>query len=242
MAHRNAPVKVRRAKLLAKSDPEGFDASDPNDAKRTIPAGLLWDPENPLIPIKRLKESDKANKALADYATMGVARTLRKVLARYQATMREWTDFDKNPALWRSVHLGPDGKTPLPDPIQPPTTQWQTIADWSSMFFWQDRVRRWDEIQVKIEELEFEASRRQAKQFRLNQLNAALSRLNAALANLKSTDASWSETMNGIARLQEQQRMEYGETEGDDGSIVGRVKLVMVRMPAKGKSKSDDEE
>src|SRR5689334_4621333 len=90
-----------------------------------------FDHDNPLAQAKG--ESGVANRALHDYAIMGVRRSLHQLEERYKLMEEEWT---KN-------------KSRVP---RPPTTTWMTISNWSVMYRWQERVRLYDEQIQKLEQ------------------------------------------------------------------------------------------
>lgn len=97
-----------------------------------------WDEGEPLARVEG--ESRVANQALRDYARLGVRRSLRGLLARYasgQPVDNEQTE-------------------------KPPTTKWTTLSNWSTRFAWQERVRRFDELELAREQAEWD--RRRAEQ------------------------------------------------------------------------------
>ena len=69
-------------------------------------------------------EPSTSNSALHDYARLGYSRSMAKLHRRYE----EMEDT-------------------------PPTTYLATIMDWSKSFDWQDRVKRWEEIEHQRDEL-----------------------------------------------------------------------------------------
>jgi len=76
-------------------------------------------------------ESKRANAAFRDYVRMGVARSLRDLLAHYQTVP------------------------------QPPTASWGTISTWSHKFYWVERSTILDQLQLIKDQEIFEASRRE---------------------------------------------------------------------------------
>lgn len=185
---------------------------------------LGWDPQNPLAHSDKLSESAKANQALIDYAVLGVARSMRKLLEAYQAQAKRWTEYQADPNGWLKKNKADRA------PIEPPTATWMTLTDWSVKYFWQERVKRFDEIQNELERLEFEGERRQLKKQRIEILKATLNRLRLALASLDPKKAAWSEVTNGIWRISQALREEFGDDLGE-GNMAGRVRMVVIKMP-----------
>jgi hypothetical protein len=114
----------------------------------------MWNPDDPLARWIRQpgeagpNESKRANQALWDYAELGRARTLQDLADRY--TRREGTE---NATL-------------------APTLKINTLKHWSHLHQWQDRIRRYDEIQL-------------ARQAKLRE--------EAALTKAAEEEARWSE-------------------------------------------------
>lgn len=113
-----------------------------------------WDPENPLG--KADGESKKANRALRDYAFMGVGRTLDALAGLYG----EWAGQGK----------------------RPPTVSRTTIGTWCFRGRWVDRVKRWEDLEIEREEDEWRQWRRQ---LRLREKEGALALLELSQAILE---------------------------------------------------------
>ena len=94
-----------------------------------------WDQEAPLT--KADGESVKANRALRDYAYMGIGRTLDALAELYQERHRQ-------------------GK-------RPPTVSRTTIGTWCFRGRWVDRVKRWEDLEIEREEDEWRQWRRQLR-------------------------------------------------------------------------------
>lgn len=92
--------------------------SNKNNSESTT---VDFDPTEPLAPVR--SETKRANEALRDYARMGAARSLRKLLAIY---------------LQRAVNN---------DTTIPPTKSFHTIERWSYVFGWVARVNVFDELE-----------------------------------------------------------------------------------------------
>ncbi len=67
---------------------------------------------------RQKNESARAYAALRDYAALGPARSLRKLLTAYEAQAAKG--------------------------LQPPSTKWTTITTWSVRYDWVARVQAWD--------------------------------------------------------------------------------------------------
>ena len=113
-----------------------------------------WDPETPLE--KTDGESKKANRALRDYAYMGMGRTLNSLAELYQKRAEE------------------PGK-------KPPTVSRTTIGTWCFRARWVDRVGRWEDLEAEREEDEWRQWRRQ---LRLREKEGAIALLNLSDAIL----------------------------------------------------------
>jgi hypothetical protein len=170
-------------------------------------------------------ESAKAQQALTDYATMGVARSFEKLRTRYQAMADECRARARDPRAWDKEHPG------AAEPIMPPTVSGLSIGNWSRDFLWVERVKRFDEIQAEVQRLEFETDRRAMKAERIATLKQTLTRLKAALVQLNPKNASWSEVVSGIRRVHEQMRIEMGEDQGV-ALDAGHARLLVVKLPA----------
>lgn len=100
---------------------------------------MAFDKDNPLEPITGAdgrKESRRANQAFRDYCYMGSARSLRKLLAQYQARVKK----KEKPA--------------------PPTDVWTTVSDWSGNFSWTDRSKAFDRYLLDKDKRAYEERRR----------------------------------------------------------------------------------
>lgn len=91
-----------------------------------------WNPDDPLARIKG--ETKSANRAMRDYALMGVRRSLRSLRDRY---------------------------TNEPQTERPPTRYYSTLAGWSFRYEWVKRVDRWDEIKAAEDEAQWDEYRRE---------------------------------------------------------------------------------
>lgn len=205
--------------------PKGKKLDEARSAAVAADANYLpYDNASPLSAIE--KETAKANQALHDYAGLGVARSQIKLIKMYEGMAEECLVYAQDRKRWERDHQG------LPAPIEPPTTALLTVNNWSRDFLWVDRVARWDALQAEVQRLEFETDRRAMKAKRIEIIKAAQTRLQAALLQLKPTDASWSETISGLRRMFEQQRIEMGDDLGDGAGDRGHARLLVVRLPA----------
>lgn len=75
---------------------------------------------------RRTDESATAYAAFIDYCRMGVARSLRALLERYQQQKAD------------------ESQTQLP-----PTEKWSTLTGWSVKYQWQERVRQFDDDEAE---------------------------------------------------------------------------------------------
>lgn len=149
-------------------------------------------------------EPEKENKCLNDYALMGVARSWRKLIDRYQQDIALIAKYKAAPLAW-------DKNQPIPQ--QPPTVRQMTMATWSKKFLWQERVARFDELERIKERKEFESDRIEWKKRRLDMLKAAF--LKAAqmlsLMDAEKDKVGFGELTRSIKELSEQMRIELGE-------------------------------
>ena len=108
-------------------------------------------------PLKPVEgESPSANAALREYAHMGYTRGLRPLVDR----LRQMEN--------------------------PPTESWGTICEWSSKLDWQERIKRWDEIQRKHDEKVWRERRdslRQREWDNFDRLQEIVSEMLAAMPN-----------------------------------------------------------
>lgn len=98
----------------------------------------VFDIDDPLARIPG--ESKRANSALRDYFFMGDGRSLRKLLEIY-----------KEQSLNNSL-------------TTPPALRFITLANWSSSYFWQDRISRMTEIEREKDYQLWESRRRQIRE------------------------------------------------------------------------------
>lgn len=121
-------------------------------------------------------ESDKANKALDDYARMGAGRSLRKLAEKYEK-------------LQASDKTGTDA-----GPI-PPTTSLKTLGTWSNKFRWLDRVEAWEAIEKEKDKQLWEERRRKLKEQDWDQGELLRERAQSFLAQLPRFLRSSTETI-----------------------------------------------
>lgn len=176
-----------------------------------------WDDDKPLA-IVAPQETTKANQALFDYATMGIARSLRGLQARYREQEKEWTAFKSHPATW------PQGQ-PIPEPI--PTKSWTVISNWSIQYEWQARVARFDSMEREREVLEFQVERAKMAKKRRLLAEAFFNKTVNALKTLQVTPATITEVTRAFTAAMDQLRAEYGD---ENGSPIpgGKIKMVQV--------------
>ena len=93
-------------------------------------------------PLNRIKgESRKAHNAFMTYFQMGVARSLRDLLEKYQKQDNEYKqEIDENEQQ--------DSNEQATE--KPPTLSWWTIGNWSKNNHWQVRITRQTEIDNEI--------------------------------------------------------------------------------------------
>lgn len=192
--------------------------------------------DNPLEMVEH--ETTKAHQALFDYAQMGMGRSLRKLIARYQLQEQEWTSFKNNPKGW------PQDK-PIPEPI--PSKSWTVISGWSGKFLWQERVIRFDEIEREREALEFQNDRAKWSRRRKEFANAFFNKSVMALNALNMSKQELGDVTRAFKTALEEIRNEYGDDKG--ATPKGRIKLVEVVLAENGNidvnvhgNKSDDED
>lgn len=116
-------------------------------ARKTAQA--KWDKDAPLDSLStsegKIIETAKHSQALRDYAMLGPARSLIKLLHRYTA-------------------YAPDGP-------KPPTTSIDTLKTWSAQFDWQSRIAAWDLQEAERDMLEWEQRRRELRERDWNEGN-----------------------------------------------------------------------
>jgi hypothetical protein len=168
----------------------------------TIKSTFEYNADDPLALMNG--ENEKANKALNDYALMGVARSWRKLIDRYQQDSTALAAYKANPAGW-------DKNTPIP--LQPPSMRQNTFAVWSKKYAWEERVQLFDALQRADERKEYEADRLEWKKRRLDLLKAAFFKLAQMLSKLdaNATETSIGELTRSIKDINEQMRLELGE-------------------------------
>lgn len=96
-------------------------------------SSFAYDPDDPLA--RQKGESKRANQALRDYAYMGAARSLPKLLSRYRLSTEPQ-----------------------------PTKSLPTLKTWSDRLQWQARVNLFDEAERQREEEEWIERRKQIRQ------------------------------------------------------------------------------
>jgi hypothetical protein len=184
---------------------------------------IQFDPDNPLAPVRG--ETASASAALMDYATMGVARSLRKLLAIYQKLDLDYTDYKSDPAGWKRAHPGAHV------PKMAPTDKWATLADWSRRWAWVDRVREFDKAQLLVDKMEFEQDRRAWKMRRVDSLKVAFNNLLGAVAEAEKKGVPLDRIARALVKVNADMRIEFGEGDGEVGTPRG-VKMVVVNLPA----------
>ena len=107
-----------------------------------------FDHDNPLDRMKG--ESSKANTALRDYAYMGEARSLSKLIEHYQKISEN--DIDQNDELAVSDQNRPQSAPKAPPDI--PTLRVKTLKTWSITFLWQERIACWKAIEDELKWIE----------------------------------------------------------------------------------------
>jgi len=175
----------------------------------------VFDKNDPLAVIEF--ETPKANRALFDYAHMGISRSLWKLIDKYKKQDDEWKRFEADPKHWPK-------DTPIPLPI--PSKTWTTISGWSGVFFWQERVMRFDEIEMELESKEYLADRirwaRRRKELATGFFNKTVAALNALNINKQEMR----DVTNAVKAALDEIRNEFG----DDPEVKpkNRIKLVEV--------------
>lgn len=172
-----------------------------------------FDKEDPLKIVEG--ETTKANQALFDYAQMGVARSLKKLVDKYQKQDKEWREYKQNP---QSLKKG----DPIPQPV--PAKGWTTISNWSGEFLWQERVKKYDELERERQGLEFQSERLKWKKQRIDLAKAMFTKTAQAMASLNPKDAQWRDVSATFKTVMEQLRLEFGdEVNLEGGGTIVRV-------------------
>jgi hypothetical protein len=161
-----------------------------------------FDPDDPLALVDG--ENEKANKVLNDYARMGVARSYRKLIERYQQDDALLTKYQLDPLAWPKD---------MPIPIKPPTMRLMTFNSWGKKYAWQERASAFDALERAKERIEYEADRIEWKRRRLDLLKAAFGKVALMLSKIDAnTDrVSIGEVTKSIKDINEQMRVELGE-------------------------------
>lgn len=186
---------------------------------QTVP----FDKDNPLVSVPG--EPEKANKALHDYAMLGVARSFSKLLERYKLDSKAATKYRQNPAAW------PQDK---PIPVTPPTQRGTTVAVWSGKYGWQARCARWDELQREIERREYESLRREMRMKRVDLLRGTFGKVVAAVNALDPNKATWQDAVGALKTVGAEMRIELGDDadNSNDGAGGGRrIATVVIELP-----------
>jgi len=160
---------------------------------------IIWNEDDPLAlsggRFEAWSETKRANRALADYAKMGAARSLRSLCEIYLQQAEKIRALEGTEVKF----------------TRPPTTKLDTLFAWSSRFEWVARVERYDELKKAQEDREFEEERRQDRLNRIKILRAYRSHVITAISNFNPAATSWSDLTAALRMLSEELRREYGE-------------------------------
>lgn len=208
---------------------------------RQVRDSFTWDDDAPLKASGA--ETTKANQALFDYAQMGVARSLTRLIAMYERQEKQWTEFNRNPKDW----VANNKDKPIPVPI--PSKSWTVISEWSMKFHWKERVAQFDEKERERLQLEFQVERSQVSQQRKTLAKAFFGKTVQAVQQLVPQGANFHETTRAVVASLEQLREEYGADTGA-GSGGGDIKVLTVilapdddvKVKVKRKPKPEDED
>lgn len=161
-----------------------------------------FDPNDPLALCKG--EDEKSNKVLNDYAMMGVARSYRKLIDRYQQDNVKLTKYLSNTTAWPKDE---------PIPVKAPSVRLMSFNNWGKKFKWQERVEVWDALERAKERKEYEADRIAWKQRRLDFYKASFGKAIEFLQKVdtKTQTMEFSELMNTIKIISSEMRLELGE-------------------------------
>lgn len=167
-----------------------------------------------LDPLARIEnETHRAHEAFVDYATMGVGRSMRKLIRRYEEILA-------------TGH-------------QPPTKSWNTLSAWSVTYRWQERVTVYDQAIRQEKDASFRAMQEEWKKNRLDLLQATFAKMTKTFPGISFSKMRATEFISAMLMVNKDLRFELGEeTEFKDGGV-GMVKVVL-EMP--GKVKTDEPE
>ena len=151
-----------------------------------------WDRDTPLARAKG--ETGKANRALVDYAQMGVNRSLRELARGYGAGRAE----------------------------DPPTRAVATVFNWSRRYQWQLRVARYDDMTRAQEMAQYEAERLEWRKKRRQMAQALFGKTAAAMAQLVPEDASLAQVTMAVKTTLAELRAEYDDLPVARHELTGR--------------------
>lgn len=144
-------------------------------------------------------ETTKANKALRDYAQMGVSRSLHKLLQTY-------------------IKSGM---------LNTPTTCLRTLANWSVKYRWQERCQTFDDLERQKEARAFEQAQWDWRQKRLDMTKVIYGKLGVAVNAYKPQAETLSQLAHVLRIVNDELRLAFGEqvqqvevtVQGDLGGI-----------------------